>query len=233
MATKPITAKVDLSKAQWKKIYQTNHFVFFVTKGSLFKKFAAVKCEKHFLKTCGVFGFPINWKKRIKIYIAPNQNIIQRVTGRKTFGSVIGKLSLISVYAFHPHEITHVIFNNCLGDSNYVLKEGVAVLYGWFKRIPLWKGKSLRFWLKKFKAEKSNLSFEKLFCHFQRIPSSISYPISGAIVQFLINEFGVEKFKNLYRKIKSGMSYKKIQDVFQEVTGSSLDGIEKRFWRKF
>jgi len=106
-------------------------------------------------------------------------------------------------------------------------------LYGWSTRIPLWKGKSLRFWVKKFKKEKTTYTFKNLIISFVKIPQSISYPLSGAIVKFLINEFGIEKFKDLYREIKSGMSYKTIQEIFQKITGISLGEAEERFWKNF
>jgi len=52
-------------------------------------------------------------------------------------------------------------------------------------------------------------------------------------VKFLINEFGIEKFKDLYREINSGMSYGKIQEIFQKITGISLSEAEERFWKNF
>jgi len=222
-------------KSNWQMIYESKHFTFFTRKRGEIKniKDSAIKCENHFLKVCRKFQFPTNWKNKINIYVAPNQKFIQKLTGHKTVGCVVSKYSLISIYPFHPHEITHIIFSNCLGDSHYVLKEGVAVLYGWFTRTSLWKGKSLRFWVKQFKKEKTTCTFKNLIISFVKIPQSISYPLSGAIVKFLINEFGIEKFKDLYREINSGMSYKTIQEIFQKITGISLGEAEERFWKNF
>lgn len=235
MTAKQIKTKIDLSKIDWGEIYQSDHFIFFVTKGSVFKKSDAFKCEKHFLKICRVFGFPANWKKKIKIYIAPNQNVIQKVVGRRTFGAVIDKLSLISVYGFHPHEITHIIFNNNFPiNTHNVFKEGVAVLYGWSHKTPLWQGKSLSFWLKKFKKDKKIIpSFKKLFCNFHLLDSKISYPLSGAFVGFLIERYGIKNFKKLYTTIKSGMSYKMIRKKFKVIIKKDLKELENQFWRRF
>ena len=233
MVRKTLKKKTFL-EIQWKRIFETNHFIFLIPEELLFQKADAIRCEKHFLNVCKAFGFPTHWKNKIKIYLAPNRDFIKKVFDRETYGFILNRSAIVSIYAFHPHEITHLIFEHCLGKSHPVFEEGVAVLYGWRKgNQALWRGRSLIFWMKKLQKENKIVSLNVLFDNFSSIDSLISYPLSGVFVQCFIDDFGTRSFKKIYAAVNRRDSYKTIKKKFKVITGKDFDQFENKFWRKF
>ncbi len=218
--------KIDLP-IMWKKIKETKHFIFYIYGRPKLEKNYYEKCEKHLQKIYKIFGFKFRLKDKINYCILPNEETYTSVLGWKPTGRVYGN-NIYSVYAFHPHEIIHMLFRkNVNEDSIRILSEGVAVLYGWNRDgQPRWRGKSLEFWMNKYMKK---ISIMNLINDFNQFDTQVSYPISACFVQFLINNYGITKFKKLYRRLNGDMSLKEKEKIFREVTKLSIRQLDKDF----
>lgn len=121
---------------------------------------------------------------------------------------------IVSVYKFHPHEITHVIIHAHLGESHPFLTEGVAVLFGWRSADgdAFWKQKPLEFWEEK-RVMENKTTTEEIFNHFDSLPQDLAYPHAGYTVKNIVKKQGVEKFKEIYVRCTPKIAYREFKKV--------------------
>ena len=116
--------------------------------------------------------------------------------------------------AIGGHETTHVIASHTLRHSFVpLLSEGLAVYLsnpeGSFKP----EHSSTKFFLE-------NGGFIPLAqlidnMSFWQLDATISYPLAGSFVKFLIEEYGMTKFTQLYREMESDNGYEKLEEIYE------------------
>ncbi len=184
--------------------------------------------EKHLKEFCKLFN--IKNKDKITIYSVKDREDMKRVFNYETNGRAEPQNNRVfTVYVYCPHEVVHILSDNYLGEPNNLLGEGIAVCFGWDDG---WHGKSLEDWMKKFVKEKTYIPIKELLDDnkFKRkFDDNITYPESGAFVRFLIDRFGIKKFKELYSKIGWKRPVKETIGIFEKVLNIKLKDLEKEF----
>ncbi len=71
-------------------------------------------------------------------------------------------------------------------------------MYGWNTGDAIWHGEKLDFWKNKYQ---NKIHLKDLIIDFIKVDNTISYPIAACFVRFLIDNFGISKFKQLYKKL--------------------------------
>lgn len=94
------------------------------------------------------------------------------------------------------HEDAHLISYVINKPENYAIREGLAM---YFDKV--WWGISNLAWTSFFIRNGQFISIEKMVNNevFQKLDCSISYPIIGAFVEWLINSFGIDKYLDIYK----------------------------------
>ena len=189
----------DLSKNA-KLFLITENFKLYTENGLVLSKEHVEKFESHLNKINKFFNFPA-LKNKINYYFV-SKNLMTEYAGNEssTGRANLSEYSIVSIYPFHPHEITHVIIFVNLGRSHNLLEEGLAVLFG--RNIngeALWKNKSINYWISELKENSKFPSSEKLLIDFKKFEQDISYPVSAYYVKNIINKIGIEKFKKLFK----------------------------------
>jgi hypothetical protein len=209
-----------------KKIKTTQHINFYTFGKFKLPKDYDKKCESHIKRVCDILK--IKYESTFDYFIFPDDQTYEKILGCNPTGRVFGT-TLYSIYPFHPHEITHIILYNALdGRTLTVLSEGAAVLYGWDVDDAIWNGKKLDFWKDKYHNE---MHLCDLIKDFVKVDNAISYPLSACFVRFLISNFGISKFKQLYKKLNFEMSFKEIDNIFKTTVGYSIDQLNTKFWK--
>ncbi len=208
-----------------KKIKTTKHITFYTFGKFKLPKDYDKKCEDHIQKVCEILK--IKYVDSFDYFIFPDDQTYEKVLGCNPTGRVFNN-TLYSVYPFHPHEIVHIVLYKALGGKTLtILSEGAAVFYGWNIGNAVWRGEKLDFWKDKYK---SQIQIVDLIKDFAKIDNAISYPISACFVRFLISNFGISKFKQLYKKLNSEMSFKDIDNIFKTITNYSVEQLNTKFW---
>lgn len=98
------------------------------------------------------------------------------------------------IWAVGAHEDTHVFAHFALGRAPLrLLAEGLAVYAD-----NHWYDIDLHSWARALMASNMFIEARTLIDAFSSYPEIITYPLSGSLVKFLIDQFGFEPFRQLY-----------------------------------
>ena len=120
------------------------------------------------------------------------------------------------------HEDAHIISYNLAVPPQTFLREGLAMFFDRVSlRIPNY------IWVKYFIDNNMYVKIEDLLINknFYKFSDLITYPIAGAFVEYLILNYGIEKFKMFYCSINE----ENIAARFLEIYGQTLSGANKMF----
>jgi hypothetical protein len=130
-------------------------------------------------------------------------------------GDCAEDLQVFSRTLFHDHEIVHVLLRP-RDRSQTFLYEGLAEAYGR-------AGGSLT-------VQRADARAEVLRSLAAGIdPRSISYPLAGLFVRYLIETHGLSAVKRLYTRARPDTSIERLRQLFEEELGRTLDAVLDRF----
>ena len=185
-------------------------------------------------------------KGKIDYYLCSEEEI-EKLTGFSIYGMTNLQFdAIISRRLPHYHEIIHLLVNYALKELPLYtlpfLQEGVAVCFG-----GRWdKSPQVVFQVGHFTLAQKFFQLEDILTyagfHEAVGNSDFSYPLSGIFVKFLIEQFGIEQFKLLYRELSGtdatvrAFSVEDVQSKISEISGAQWTEIQKDFdgyWRQF
>ncbi len=214
------------------KTTETEHYIFHYKTGSLAERELAEitslqeSCFKEITDT-----LKIESHTKIHYYLCDTRKEVMQESG---FEYEINGIALCNpdnpkIYAIYTadnrcigfHEDTHAIACQLAYPDSIAIIEGLAMHFDkvWWK-IP--NELCVYVYLKDNKYE----SVEHLILdnqHFYQISDSISYPIMGAFTTYIIEKYGIDKYKLLYQYSKN------VNHAFQEIYGISLSELEQDF----
>jgi len=171
--------------------------------------------------------------RKINYYLYPSRALKEKLTGNS--GNAHTNWDDFSVHAIYsknlkvigPHEDTHLLTLKW-GISIGFLREGLAEYLH-----SDWHGKSHNYWAQKYKKE-NKFEFEKLFDndYFYSLNPNISYPLAGSFVKYLINKFGLEKFKKIYGFLSADKKNDENLRLFERNYNLSLITIKEERYKK-
>ncbi len=133
----------------------------------------------------------------------------------------------IGVKGAARHEIAHVITWNALGEpGTQFLSEGIAVTMDGEWHSGADTIIYLHQWAKKFMQEGKLPSLIILANNWQDVPGTISYPVSGSFVKFLLEKYGAEKLKQLFFKATPD----DFSRIFEIIYGVKMTDVEE-IWK--
>lgn len=200
------------------KIKESIHFKFFISDETLFNDYSIDQLEKFVEKMFDILKFNEEQKKEIeqkKIYyfLCKDESEIQKVTGFATRGIyILAQDYVVTTYNTHYHELVHFLINFKLKDlplyTHPFLQEGLAVAFGGRGGLET----HTIFETGVFLVKSGFANYKELLSRrdFQNTDATISYPISGLYIDFLIKQIGIEKFVELYKKYSSSKDLKLI-----------------------
>lgn len=187
-----------LSKLQ--KKCESEHFVFYTYEDEDFSQEQIQKNEEHALKV--ISALELSPAKNRFLYLAVDKNDMTdyaenpNSTGRAN----LDNNGVVSIFKFHPHEVTHLIVNSAWGRSNPFYEEGLAVLFGWSdkKGEVIWKQEPIKTWVDRFAAEGKDTSFKYIFENFDKLPKDFSYPCAAWHIKQTLDKGGLDKIRRSY-----------------------------------
>lgn len=199
---------------------ESRYFRFFLSNSRLTNSYAVQKLDQFVEETCAVLGMDnseleLLKKRKIHYFLCEDEDKVEKITGFKIRGMYdMAYDYIISSYNSHYHEIVHLMMNFKLRKlpiyTTPVLQEGIAVYLGGrggrASNIILNMGKFL------IDGELCNIEDFLTKEEFYHLNPSISYPIAGLFVKYLIEEMDIPKFVEMYRSYSSA-EFNKIPDI--------------------
>ncbi|KPJ55613.1 hypothetical protein AMJ49_06745 [Parcubacteria bacterium DG_74_2] len=235
-----------LDKKNW-LIKKSPNYLFYYFKNSLaeknIKEIIKIK-EKHYSKILSFLK--IKNCRKIQYYFYPTIKEKKKLMGDNNFGNAIWEeLELKNSRAKTKRFEIHVAYNNkckfigehedthllslSWGLSIYLFQEGLAQ----FMEENLF-GKDIDNLSKKL-LKQNKLYSTKWLCNnknWDRLRPEIIYSQSGSFVRYLINTYGLKKFKKLYKKTARQKTPKENIKIIEIIYSQSIKKIEKN-WRKY
>ncbi len=217
----------------------SEHFNLYTFEGHL-----SEKSKSHFLiERESAYGeisnfFEIKTNLSINIFLFKNEQIKYNLTGHKGFGwgfdNNIVEVFNDSIQIDPYHELAHVI-GYTLNEPPALIDEGTAIylsqLYGdkAFSRLIGYPTKSINEILLLFNKNEKVLTISTLLS-YNDIGDNLAYCTSASFVEFLIKEFGKQKFLELYKSLSNSNSDKN-KMIFEKIYGIKFNQIENK-WAK-
>jgi formylglycine-generating enzyme required for sulfatase activity len=183
----------DMAHANW-KTYEANHFYFHVAPDSSLDdpnkvaQFARVRDEAFEAVTTYLRA---RLPGKIHFYVYDSDEVALRVIGRTLgFAQPSERIIHARVNQTAGHEMTHVIAWHMSygGAPNALLSEGLAV---YLNQVPDDKHAQAAYAL-------ARNELEPLGSMANQRAASLSYPIAGSFAGFLLEAYGLERFRRLY-----------------------------------
>jgi len=201
-----LISKPFYSSRDW-KIKISRFFNFHISDTTLFNEYSINKLDSFVEKMLRFLEFSENeinrlQSEKIHYYLCKDENEIETLTNFRARGMYFIPYDyIISTYSTHFHEILHLLINYKLKSVSLytlpLLQEGFAVAYGGRGG----KEPDVILGLGKFLSQSGFLNYEDLLTRskFYQTDASLSYPLSGLYVKFLITELGINKFLEIYK----------------------------------
>ena len=193
------------------EIMESDHFRFVLSDPCLFNEHSIEQLEAFIKNIFEKLQFTQEEKDKLKkekiIYVlCRDTEEIKKITGFNTRGLyILASDTVITTFNCHYHELAHLLVNYKLKELNLYthpfLLEGIAVALGGRGG----KEPDIITDMGCFLETSGFLSYEDLLSYdgFYHNDASLSYPVSGSYVSFLLEKIGVEAFLQLYRKYSS------------------------------
>ena len=216
----------------WKE-KETEHYIFHYKEGSLAEQEIQeiIKLQEGCFKeiTDKLEFMP---EKRLIYWLCDTREEVMHISGfeYETNGVTFFELENPTIYAVYnedvkcvgAHEDAHAISNQYAYSYSIALAEGLAMSFDkeWWK-IP--NELCTRVYMEDNKYEKVETLILDDYEEFYEIDDRISYPIMGAFTAFLIDTYGIEKYKSVYGE------YEDLSQRFREIYKKELCVLEDEF----
>lgn len=215
-----IVSKPFYYSRNW-KTKESEHFKFFISDETLFNDYSIDLLEMFIEKMFKELNFSEAQKNEIKqkkiyYFLCKDESEIQIVTGFATRGMyILAQDYVVTTYNTHYHELVHFLINFKLKDlplyTHPFLQEGLAVAFGGRGGLQAHTIiETAVFLVRSSFANYSELLTRK---DFMNTDATISYPISGLFVDFIIKQIGIEKFIEFFKKYSASKDLNIIENI--------------------
>lgn len=215
---------------KWSKA-ESNNYIFNYHKGSIAERNMEKIIELQ--ETCRDFicsCLNVKMKGKINYYLCESSSEVGELYGdnEPCNGFAREPNEIYAVYnekvkCIGFHEDAHIISYNISTPPQTFIREGLAMFFDKVSlRIPNYS------WVKFFIDNKLYVNVEDLIIdeNFYKYSDLITYPIAGEFVEYLILNYGIEKFRLFYSSLKEDF-----ETIFFNVFNISLVDANKKFVR--
>jgi hypothetical protein len=211
---------------------ETEHFVFrFATGDSVETEWQEI-FHDWATRELGVSSPRIQYNKYL------NRSHIYEATG--SAGNAWADPASFSIHTIWPrdnHEVVH-LYASLYGSPVALFSEGFAVAHqvdpsaGDF--VPRWSGVPVHSWARRFRRESRLIPIASLLLTsgFRSFDDGVTYPESGSFVRYLIDEHGLDRMLDLFRRGSPNQPESDIRSAFRGIYGFEIESAEER-WKAF
>ena len=232
-----------LNKNIW-LINKSDHYIFHYFKGSLAEKDInkIIENQERFYRKI-LEALRLENGRKIYYYLYPSREIKMQLMGDDGYGIAIWqeienkkdywesrKFEIHAIYnekdkVIGGHEDSHLL-SLSWGAAIYLFSEGLAEFLS-----EGWCGEDVDIWAKK------NLLGNKLYPirflidnkNWSKVDDMIVYPQAGSFVRYLINNYGMERFKESYKKLSRKNNVKENINIIEKNYRKQLEELEREW----
>jgi hypothetical protein len=201
---------------------QTAHHVLHFERGSEAERDIerlAAGAERDVAAVARALGVPV-LPRKLTTYYWKDLRTKERLTGREGNAHAIGDVVHMTygggIDATGPHEYVHIMANELIGAGPAaLLREGLAVMVDGD-----WNGLPLDAAAAALQRSGKMPPLSRLLCCFRDLDDNVSYPLAGHLVRFVVQRWGMDRFKQLYMA-------RDPEVAFDEIVGTPVDGVER------
>jgi len=214
------------------KTKESEHFIYFYHSGSKVEEeldTIVEERERAFEKIIGELG--IERKEKVRLFLFPSSREKTFYTG--SIGSGLDSLpwTIIEVYnreiRLDPwHELTHIISGSLNRDPSSLFSEGLAV---YMVAHMSGEQKQIDEQVVRFRNDGELFPLSELIgleIGSRRSKPAISYPQAGSFVKYLVERYGMERFKRLYSGVCQTQGSEERDGAILQAYGKSLTELE-------
>lgn len=211
------------------KVSLSKNYEFYYCKDSLAEndidKIISIQ-ENCYTKICSTLKISPNLK--IKYYLTSTPEEVGEIYGDNEpcngFASPPDKIYAVyseKIKCIGPHEDSHILSYTINRPKSAFIREGLAMHFD-----KVWWEIENEKWVKSFIDDNKYISVSQLILNnvFFQYPDRITYPIAGAFTSYLIDEFGIDVYLELY---KNKLEYSK--KFIEKILNLSIDKLESNF----
>ncbi|MFA5033037.1 MAG: hypothetical protein WC614_08460 [bacterium] len=221
------------------QVRESDHLRIFCTQGSPAKRDiekVISEHEKAYKEICDFLGVSVPVK--IEYFFFSSQEEADEWFGKgTTLNSANRDLQIFALYsdkakASVKHELTHCIAYMISHHSRQarleLFSEGLAETM-----VGARQGKPIHTLAASILKDKE-ISIRDLTDNktFYQIGDTITYPLAGSFVKYLLDEYGIEKFKFIYKYAHPAQIYSQLNLIFKKTYGKTIDELEKGWHNK-
>ena len=155
------------------------------------------KCYTRISKALGV-----TMDKKIRLYLCTSREEVEKETGCPPCNGMCLDYDLIfAVYnqetqCLGPHEDAHLLSFQIAVPESVFLREGLAMYFD-----KAYHGKENRAYAAEWVKENTGVNVFSYLDNdqFYSLPEEVSYPLAGALTEWLIDRYGMESYKEFFR----------------------------------
>lgn len=215
------------------RMFETEHYIFHVAPGSLAAQdvqIIAAEQETSYRYIHHMLGLVM--EEKINYYLFNSREEVGRAIERKfgiyspNNGCAVSENEIYAVYnqeikCIGPHEDTHVLAFALGRPASSFLEEGLACAMD-----AQWWGVDNHTWVRYYRKNGGCPSINELlhmdWQTFGKMDCSVTYPVAGSFVTWLLLRFGREKFFQIY----TAEDY----DAAENILGSKFDALEADYF---
>jgi hypothetical protein len=203
---------------------QSEHFIFHYRPNSLAERNIAIiieEMENNYREI--VIALNVNYSGVVNYYLynSNEASSIGVIAGGFSDNSFETIRQTYDGYPLGKHELVHIISFRAIGIAFLRLtSEGLANAvdgtYG---------GKPISDWMREYVATGALIPVREMVENSEKYDEARFYPQSGFFVQYLVNRFGIDKFKVIFRA-----SHYEFYEIFQATYGIDLDTLANEYF---
>ena len=155
------------------------------------------KCYDRISKTLGV-----TLDKKIRLYLCASREETETETGCPPCNGMCLDYDLIfavynqEIQCLGPHEDAHLLSFQIAVPASVFLREGLAMYFD-----EAYHGKANRAYAAEWARENAGMNVFGYLDNeqFYSLPEEVSYPLAGALTRWLIDRYGMERYKEFFR----------------------------------
>jgi hypothetical protein len=200
--------------------------------------------ESAFRRISDMLG--VGYREPIRLFLFPDAEVKKRETGHTgdgfAFGNIMGEIYSEKTKLDPYHELTHILAGQ-LGDPPAMFNEGFAVYVSELMRTDALKflgspGKKVDDVVAAQRKEGKLIPLEGLFAFTEigseESRSTTSYPEAASFVKFLIEKYGLDKFRLAYKSLENSSGaevIRKNKQAYREICGKLPSEMEPEWLR--
>lgn len=199
---------------QWTK-QESRYFKFRLEEPKYFNDYCIQRLDDFVDKMADTLGFTMEErehlaKEKILYTFCVDEKGVERITGFRSKGmALLANEEIVTAYQTHFHEVAHILINYKLKTLGLFtlpfFMEGFAVAMGGRGGMASEVATDVGSYLQ----QTNFLTYDSIFTNEQFYSNDLnmSYAISGLYNKFLINELGIKKYLELYRKANGDLKH--------------------------